>query len=614
MLESKVTRWACLWLLAWWAGPALGYSNGRVQVVCGSMEPLHGHSPSPDPAPYRLTVDGSTVKPGARVTVTLLASNGSSPFKGFLLEARDAAAPHSTVALGSFSLLQPGVSQLLGCGGRQASGVSHTSDSKKHQVQAVWTCPEDSPPTVQFFATVVQKKKLYWVQVPGPVVAVAGAASTTAGVLTPPTTAAGLPAAFSSEGCGHNKSCLREPAGCRPENDPDCFFLSFRPDAIGGSALFELSGPAEGYVALGLSLDTWMGNDDVYLCIQDQGRVHIQAASVSGRTRPEPAPEGTLRDQTGAVADGVILCRFRRDVRIPQTDQRFDLDQSYFLFLAHGRAENGSTMRHHRQPLISSVRALVVGPPVDLSGSRSPLIIKLHGVMMLAAWMWVVSTGVLFARHFRHVWPDVLLRGGKLWFQVHRGLMLLAVSLVSVAFTLPFLYRGGWSKHAGYHPYLGCAVLGLCIIQPTIALFRPAPLSPRRRLFNLFHRSAGTWLQMQAGVCLFLGFRQQALLLRGPQATGALVGWGLWILLADLGLHFHSISPARANKVVQHMATWFSSAGNTGDTGDNDDLPLVTLEDPSPPQTYVFEKTLMLVFQLGNILFFGVLVNAVAKV
>ena len=52
-------------------------------------------------------------------SVTLLASDSSSPFKGFLLEARDAAAPNSTVALGSFSLLQPGVSQLLGCGGRQ---------------------------------------------------------------------------------------------------------------------------------------------------------------------------------------------------------------------------------------------------------------------------------------------------------------------------------------------------------------------------------------------------------------------------------------------------------------------------------------------------------------
>ena len=38
------------------------------------------------------------------------------------------------------------------------------------------------------------------------------------------------------------------------------------------------------------------------------------------------------------------------------------------------------------------------------------------GVMMLVAWMWIVSTGILFARHF--CTPDVLLNRDKLWFQV----------------------------------------------------------------------------------------------------------------------------------------------------------------------------------------------------
>ena len=55
-------------------------------------------------------------------------------------------------------------------------------------------------------------------------------------------------------------------------------------------------------------------------------------------------------------------------------------------------------------------------------------------------------------------------------------------------------------------------------------------------------------------VCVYLGFRQQALLLQGHQATGALVGWGLWIMLAELGLHFHSISPARANQGTAGLA------------------------------------------------------------
>ncbi|CAL8292109.1 unnamed protein product [Lota lota] len=594
-------RCAGAWLavLACLVARAAGFSNGKVTVACGNMVPQHGHSSSPDPAPYNITVDGSTIQPGDRVTVTLLASASSHPFKGFLLEARDASDPHTEGAWGSFSLLQPSLSQLLDCGGRQASGLSHTSDSKKQQVQAVWTCPQNPPPTLRFLATVVQKHKVFWVQIPGPVLTVTG-------VLTAPTPEAGLPAAvsFSSESCGQTKSCFREPAACRPETQRDCFFLSFRPDATGGSSvLFELSGPAEGYVALALSLDTWMGNDDVYLCVRDEDRVHINAAFVSGRTHPELAPEEALRDKAWSVSNGVIQCRFRRDVFIPQMDKRFDLNQSYFLFLAHGSAQQGSPLRHHRQPLISSVRALIVGPPVDLSGSRSPLIIKFHGVMMLAAWMWGVSTAVLFARHFRHMWPDVLLRGHKLWFQVHRGLMLLAVSLICVAFTLPFLYRRGWSKRAGYHPYLGCAVLALSVIQPITAVFRPAPQSPRRHLFNWAHRLAGTWLQILAVACVFLGFQQQALLLRGPQATGALVGWLLWILLADLGLQCHSMSSSRTN---HGTAVLFSN------TFENEFI--MFWRSSFISQVYVFEKTVMMVFQIGNVSFLWILVNAIVNV
>lgn len=67
-----------------------------------------------------------------------------------------------------------------------------------------------------------------------------------------------LPPQFSSAGCGLSKSCLRDPVGCHPESDPACFFLSFVTDQQGGSVTFELSGPAEGYLAFALSLDKWM--------------------------------------------------------------------------------------------------------------------------------------------------------------------------------------------------------------------------------------------------------------------------------------------------------------------------------------------------------------------
>lgn len=41
------------------------------------------------------------------------------------------------------------------------------------------------------------------------------------------------------------------------------------------------------------------------------------------------------------LADGVIQCRFRRQVLVPQDPTRFSLDAQYYLFMAYGEAENG---------------------------------------------------------------------------------------------------------------------------------------------------------------------------------------------------------------------------------------------------------------------------------
>lgn len=61
---------------------------------------------------------------------------------------------------------------------------------------------------------------------------------------------------FSSDDCGIKKSCLREPANCDPQNDALCYFLSFKTEDE--SVVFELSGPAPGYISFALSTDKWM--------------------------------------------------------------------------------------------------------------------------------------------------------------------------------------------------------------------------------------------------------------------------------------------------------------------------------------------------------------------
>ncbi|KAF0028391.1 hypothetical protein F2P81_019478 [Scophthalmus maximus] len=183
---------------------------------------------------------------------------------------------------------------------------------------------------------------------------------------------------FSAVGCGRSKSCLRDPAGCEPESDPRCFFLSFAADGEAGrrSAMFELSGPADGYVSFALSLDEWMGNDDVYLCVSDGRRVAISAGHVSGRTHPELAAEVNSGDALVDVTATLVTCK-----QMQQQQQ-----QQYVVM-----------------------------------------------------------------------------------------------------------------KGAGAHPYVGCTVMALSVIQPIMALLRPVPDSPRRIIFRWLHFGAGTACQVLAG-------------------------------------------------------------------------------------------------------------------
>ncbi|MCJ8728586.1 hypothetical protein PDJAM_G00006200 [Pangasius djambal] len=582
------------------------YSNGKVKAACQDMMPgHHHHKPSPTSPPYTITVDKSIFSPGDQIKVTLSAENNAY-FEGFLIEARDAAILEGG-SVGTFTLLDSTISQLLSCHHREGSAVSHTSDHHKTEVLVIWTAPQDSPPSVQFLVTVLQKFELFWVKVPGPVLSLNGASPPTP--LSPQTTTAPtpLPHPFTSEGCGIRKTCLRDPEGCNPENDTLCYFLSFR--KVEQGVKFELSGPASGYVSFALSTDKWMGNDDVYLCISDTNRVSVSAAYVEGRTHPVTASENVLRETAWRLADGVIQCSFHRNIHIPKPNQdRFDLDQMYYLFLAHGRAENGRTHRHDRQPLISAKQVVITGPPEDLSGSRAPLLIKFHAAFMLIGWMTTVSTGVIIARYFKPDWPETTVCGQRVWFQFHRGLMFLTVLLTFIGFILPFVYRRGWSKRAGSHPYFGCTVMALAVIQPIIALFRPAPDSSRRYIFNWVHLGTGTIAQVLAVVAIFLGIHQQALLLPAPWTTGLLAACVVWFVLADLALEVHRRGLFPIGQFFRNFEVYTENL----QTEDKEGILFVQSQNENKGSS--FKKIVLAVYLCGNLGFLALLLATISKV
>ncbi|KAM4534252.1 LOW QUALITY PROTEIN: ferric-chelate reductase 1, partial [Odontesthes bonariensis] len=98
--------------------------------------------------------------------------------------------------------------------------------------------------------------------------------------------------------------------------------------------------------------------------MNNRGRVTIRAVYVTGRTHPELETEETLWGQASRLVD-VIQCRFHRNSIL---SNRFDLNQSYYLFLAHGRSQQGS------HPYIGfSVVALSVIQPIMAILRPSPL-------------------------------------------------------------------------------------------------------------------------------------------------------------------------------------------------------------------------------------------------
>lgn len=593
--------WIVVLLLLIHSETVICYSNGNVKEACGDMTPQHGYDPKTTDPPFIITADKSQFSPGDEVKVTLAmgSSGGKRYFKGFLIEARNVGNLDEIV--GSFKLINPDLSQLLRCNNKRDSAVSHTSGYHKTEVQVIWVAPPDSPSSVQFLLTVAQGMKDYWVKVPGPLVSQNGVAppsQTTFGgsIQSKTTTSSILSRPFTSEGCGIQKSCLRDPEGCEPQNDAACHFLSFR--AEGNSVMFELSGPAEGYVSFALSLDKWMGNDDVYLCIRDTDRVDIKPAYVVGRTHPQISSQNVLKDRAWRLSDGVIQCSFRRDIHQPPEDlNRFSLDQMYYLFMAHGRADDGRTHRHNRQPLISASQTDMTGSPKEISGSRSPLLIKFHGALMLVAWTSTVSAGVIMARYFKPDWPEQNILGQKVWFQLHRMLMSLTVLLTLVAFVLPFIYRGGWSKRAGIHPYLGCVVMALTVIQPVMALFRPAPDAARRYIFNWMHFGTGTAAQIVAVVTIFLGIHQQALFLPSPWATGLLAFTVVWFVLADLVLEVHRRGFLPVGKYFKNVKIYTEHINSE----DKEEVVFVPDESETLSNESRFKNAVLAVYLCGNL-------------
>ncbi|KAM9003942.1 ferric-chelate reductase 1 [Sarcophilus harrisii] len=581
-----------IWILLQLISPVANYANGKVMEACHTMVPGHGYPPQSDPV-HKITLNQTTFLPGDTVTVTL-----SGPrFKGFLIEARNAEDLKSS-SIGSFTLFDEEECQLLTCDHKEGSAVSHTSPSKKTQIEVYWNAPDTANHSIQFLATVVEKYKIYWVKILSPVLFPLNAhpftMSQTTKVSSPTSSPiTNLKKSFSALDCGEKKFCIRNPVNCDPENEYHCFFLSF--ERKNHSVLIEMSGPNEGYLSFALSHDQWMGDDDGYICIHEDETVHIHPSYVVGRSHPVLESSATLEAMAWRLTDGVIQCSFRRNISLPGS-KRFDLDQKYYIFLANGATNNGQIYKHSEHPLITSEKHDVTDHPKNIGGSRSPLLLKFHGALMFVAWMTTGSIGVLVARFFKPVWSKAFFFGEAAWFQIHRFLMLCTSGLTTVGFVLPFIYRKGWSKEAGYHPYLGCVVMMLAVLQLLLAVFRPPSHDPRRPIFNWTHWGTGTATRILAVAAIFLGMDLPGLNLPSPVKTYAMIGFVAWHVGTEILLEIHAYRLTRKVEILE-----------------DDRIQILQSFTTAEAEGHAFKKVVLVIYFCGNVAFLFIFLTAIGQ-
>ncbi|XP_064625393.1 ferric-chelate reductase 1-like [Lineus longissimus] len=527
--------------------------NGAPSSACINMVPQHRVDPQTSKAPFTIEISKSKYAVNEPVEVTLLGTGGEQ-FEGFLLEARrvDPNAPGGTSELiGTFAVPAGLGSEVkTTCPGSKGNGLTHAKQQKRSSLKVTWTAPSGKTEGhLEFRATFVKNIGTFWINVKSPILDDPSAAP-----LPSPTPATFDPIKqiVTNGECGVTKGCFLHPAEC---TESTCeYLLTYRVN--GDYVDFEMSAKTSGYISVGFSYNQKMDLDSVIDCIYDSQvpSVNIQHSYNGGKNNEVIANAKTgLSNMTGYFFKDRVSCRFRRLKVITNNAKIYSLDQKYYVLLARGKSSGGLKLRHDLSilPKISTQEVDVKSLSSVSGGGGNYGLAKAHGCLMVLAWVFFASFGMLSARYYKTMWPNAGLCSEKVWFAVHRFCMSSAVILTCIAFILIFVMNEGYSygleglPHKA-HPILGIIVTILCILNPLIALCRPHPKDKNRPIFNWVHWAIGTITHILAIVTMFIGLDLGKA--ETPwYATWFLVAFVIFHCCVELILEIHQCCTARRN-------------------------------------------------------------------
>lgn len=304
-------------------------------------------------------------------------------------------------------------------------------------------------------------------------------------------------------GCGKTKSCLRDPGSCK--DNTDCNYLvTFQKD--GSNVVFSVSGKADGWIAVGFNDKPKMSNTDSVICQGSNDNIKLWTAKLK-YSQPDVQKSNETQLLQGKASGGFIYCKFSRPLQ-PKSNKMLDLIGRP-RYIIYGKGSGTGSINKHKGSGSKGCSNI----KVDFSSNKiyqlgdcyGDNLSKVHGSLMIWAWMFLVVISIFIARYSRKLWGGMQIFEKDAWFQIHRILMGLAVSITIISIIIIFVDKEGWSESAGDHAVFGIIVLVLAVIQPTVAFFRPHPDSSRRIFFNWFHRFVALLLAVMAVVSVFKG-------------------------------------------------------------------------------------------------------------
>ncbi|KAH9509737.1 hypothetical protein Btru_044379 [Bulinus truncatus] len=522
------------------------------------------------PSPFRIEVGSESYKPNVEVKVNLT-STTDQRFRSFFLAAYVYPYKPGATAVGQFKILpDQNYKTKEDCVDKADPSNAILSDETKYisNIRFVWSANKQYG-HVEFRATFVQDSDTFWVSEKSKVLADFYRGS----INLPPKSQI---SPINTDNCGESKGCFREPEGC---TEPNCMYiLTWTDDAQ--FIKFELGGLADGssdrYVAFALSDDKYMGDDTVFTCAHNSANekteIFLSYNTEDPKTnnpilkyplsyQQENLLQGrhtydVLDSEEGSYGNGRLRCRFRI---------KRDLDQTYpelrslrggpaHLLFAHGFASRGSPKRHglsvEELPMASAQKVDFTRLSNYYGRARYPLA-KAHGCLMILAWVFFASIGLLLTKYYKPMWPNSKIFSHKYWFFGHFNCMATLFLIVIIAIILIFVEAGGYSEAPELpqraHPILGIIILVCIIINPILALIRPSEDNKCRPVFNWFHWAFGTIANVLAIPTIFIGMDFGKVMVPW-WATWILVIWVIFHIIVELTLEIHQCCTYKKNK------------------------------------------------------------------